>query len=183
MSALPMSSVSSTHSVPGKKPNLLQSVSSRYQAFKPREKTLISAAAALVGLALLWWIGIAPALNVLKTVKTQSISLDAQLQQMQGLQAQAKALQALPKIKSGDAARALETLARQRLGASTQVSVIGNQASLTLTSASPDVLAQFLSQARASASALPSQARLRRSATNPQVWDGTLVLSLPVTGP
>lgn len=182
MSALPVSSVTSTNTLLGNKPSLLQSVSTRWRAFNPREKTLISAAAALVGLAALWWVGIAPALNVLKSVKTQSIALDAQLQQMQGLQAEAKALQAQPKIKSFEAARALETLARQRLGANTQVSVVGNQASLLLTGASPDALAQFLSQARASASALPSQARLRRSAANPQAWDGTLVLSLPVSG-
>ncbi len=182
MSALPVSSVPSTNSVSGHMSSLLQSVSARWQAFNPREKTLISAAAALVGLALLWWVGIAPALKILKTVKTQGIVLDAQLQQMQGLQAQAKALQAQPKIKNFEAARALETLARQRLGANTQVSVVGNQASLQLTGASPDALAQFLSQARASASALPSQARLRRSVANPQAWDGTLVLSLPVSG-
>ena len=167
------------NSLAGKQQSFLQTVSSRWQTFDAREKTLVSVAGVVVACALVWWVGIAPALNVLKTAKTQSFALSAQLQQMQGLAAQAKQLQAQPKIKSVDAARALEALVRQRLGAAAQLSVAGGQATLTLTGASPDALAQFLSQARATANATPSQARLRRSATNPQAWDGTLVLSLP----
>ena len=165
--------------VTGNKPSFVQAASGRWQALDAREKTLITVASAVVACALLWWVGIAPALKMLQTAKTQSFALGAQLQQMQGLQAQAKQLQALPKIKSVDAARALEALSRQRLGAQAQLSVAGGQATLTLTGASPDALAQFLSQARATANATPSQARLRRSASNPQAWDGTLVLSMP----
>lgn len=163
----------------GGKPSFVQATSNRWQAFDAREKILVTVAGVVVACALLWWLGIAPALLVLKTAKTQSLSLNAQLQQMQVLEAQAKALQALPKIKSVDAARALETLVRQRLGTAAQLLVTGSQATLTITNASPDALAQFLSQARATANATTSQARLRRNASNPQAWDGTLVLSLP----
>lgn len=161
------------------KQNFLTTAASRWQAFNPREKTLVGSALALVAAALLWWVAVAPALGVIKTAQTQRAALEAQLQQMQNLQAQAKALQALPKIKSADAARALEALTRQNLGAAAQLSLSGNQATLSLTSVSAEALAQFLTQARLAANALPSQARLRRSTVKPQAWDGTLVLSLP----
>ena len=163
----------------GSKPSFAQTAFSRWQAFDTREKTLVTVAGVVVACALLWWLGIAPALNVLKTAKTQSLLLNAQLQQMQVLQAQARTLQALPKIKSVDAAQALVALSRQRLGTAAQLSVTGSQATLTITNASADALAQFLSQARATANVTTSQARLRRNATNSQAWDGTLVLSLP----
>lgn len=178
MATLPTSPGAAQRSSASTPQNLLQTISYRWQGLDPREKTLVSAALAVVVAALLWWVAVAPALNVLKTAQTQRIALDAQLQQMQNLQAQAKALQALPKIKSGDAARALEALVKQRLGATAQMSLAGSQATLTLTNVRADALAQFLGQARAQANALPSQARLRRSA-NPEAWDGSLVLLLP----
>ena len=176
MAALPGLSQSQ---LAGSKLSFVQAASSRWQAFDAREKTLVTVAGAVVACALFWWLGIAPALDVLKTAKTQSLLLNAQLQQMQVLEAQAKALQALPKIKSVDSAQALAALVRQRLGTSAQLAVAGSQATLTITSASPDALAQFLSQARSTANVTPSQARLRRNASNQQAWDGTLVLSMP----
>ena len=181
MAALPASPSTLSNSAGGRQ-GFARAVSGRWQAFDAREKTLVSTAAVVVVCAMLWWLAIAPALNVLKTAKTQSLLLSAQLQQMQALQAQANQLQALPKIKSGDSGRALEALTRQRLGAAAQLSVSSSQATLTLTGASPDALSQFISQARSTANATPSQARLRRSASNSQAnpaWDGTLVLSLP----
>jgi general secretion pathway protein M len=159
--------------------NFLRRASSHWQELAPREKALSGAAVALLAAALVWWLAVAPALAVLKTAATQRGKLEVQLQQMQGLQAQAKALQALPKIKSNDASRALEALVELRLGATARLTLAGSQVTMTLAGASADALAQFLGQARAAANALPIQARLRRSASNPQSWDGTLVLSLP----
>ena len=157
---------------------VLQPLSTRWQTLAPREKTLAGAALAMVAVALLWWIAIAPALKVVKTAQTQRSALDVQLQHMQNLAAEAKGLQALPKIKSADAARALEALVKQRLGATAQLSLAGGQATVALTNARADAVAEFLGQARSAANALPSQARLRRSSTL-DTWDGTLVLQLP----
>ena len=157
----------------------MQRLNLRWKALAPREQTLIAAALSVVALALLWWLAIAPALGVLKTANAQRAALDAQLQQMLTLQAQAKALQGQPKMNVGDAARALDASVKQRLGAAAQLSVAGAQATLTLKNAPADALAQWLSQARSVASAVPSQARLRASASNPGAWDGTLVMSLP----
>lgn len=156
-----------------------QRLNVRWQALAPREQNLVSAAVVLVVLALLWWLAVAPALGVLKTARSQRAALDAQLQQMQALQAQAKALQGQPKMNVGDAARALDASVKQRLGVAAQLSVSGAQATLTLKNTPADALAQWLSQARSSANAVPSQARLRASTSNPGTWDGTLILSLP----
>lgn len=156
-----------------------QRMNVRWQALAPREQSLVSATAGLVALAFLWWVAVAPALGLLKTASSQRVALDAELQQMQALQAQAKALQGQPKMNVGDAARALDASVKQRLGATAQLSVAGNQANLTLKNTPADALAQWLSQARSTANAVPSQARLRASVGNPGAWDGTLVLSLP----
>lgn len=177
MTANPLSAAGPQRSSAPPPSNFLQAASHQWQGLGAREKTLASATLALVAAALLWWLAIAPALNVLRTAQTQRTALDAQLQQMQSLAAQAKGLQALPKIKSADAARALEALVKQRLGATGQMSLVGNQATISLTNARADALAQFLGQARSVGSALPSQARIRRG-SNAETWDGTLVLQL-----
>ena len=178
MAALPTLASESQRPSTGSKPGFLRVISDRWQGFAPRERTLVAAAVTVLAIALLWWLAIAPALTVLKTAQIQRRALDAQLQSMQNLQAQAKSLQALPKIKSNEAARALELLVKQRFGATAQLSLAGNQATLTLTGARADALAQFLGQARSQANALPSQARLRRGSTS-EAWDGTVVLQLP----
>jgi general secretion pathway protein M len=159
--------------------NYAQRLAQRWQALALREQTLVGAAAAIVAFALLWWVAIAPALSVLKNANSQRSALDAQLQQMQALQAQAKALQGQPKMNAPDSGRALEASVKQRLGAAAQLSVAGSQATLTLKNVPADALAQWLSQARTVAKAVPSQARLRLSTSSPGAWDGTVVLALP----
>jgi general secretion pathway protein M len=181
-------------------------VRARWAALAPREQTLVSSAAAIVGLALLWWVAIAPALQTLKNAETQRRTLDAQWQTMQGLQIQAQALLSQPSITQSDALRALESSVKQALGATAQLSVVGDRATLTLRGTPADALAQWLAQARVNARALPSEARLVRAtaaaapvaapasvakpgsaapAVSPvtadavPLWNGSLVLSLP----
>lgn len=150
----------------------------RWQALQPREQTLILTAAGVVLTALFWALAISPALAVLGTADAQHARLDAQLQNMQALQAQAKAMQDQPKMNAVDASRALEASVKQRLGAS-QVSLVGSQATVTLKAVPAAAFAEWLTQARTAARAVPIQAALRRSSTEPSTWDGTLVLSLP----
>ena len=158
-----------------------QRLAKRWQVLAPREQTLISAAAAVVALALLWWVALAPALTVLRAAASQRVALDAQLQQMQTLQAQAKALQGQPKVNTPDSARTLEASVKQGLGAGAQLSIVGSQATLTLKNTPADALAQWLSQARTASKAVPTQARLRISTGTPGAWDGTVVLALPAS--
>lgn len=154
----------------------------RWDALAGRERLLTLLAVAVVALAALWWLALAPALATLGAADAQHRLLDGQLQQMRSLQAQATALQAQPRLAGDDAQRTLEALLKQKLGASAQMSVIGDRASVTLKGANADALAQWLTQARINARAVPTEVRLVRSPATSgvnAVWDGTLVLNLP----
>lgn len=168
----------------------------RWKALAPREQQLVLAAGALVALALLWWVALAPALGTLRTAPERHAALDAQLQRMQSLQAEALQLQSAPRNTPGDAAATLRSSLTQSLGASAQLNLLGDRATVTLKGAPADALAQWLAQARSNALAVPVEARLTRSpaaapsanaaaalgngpATAPPRWDGTLVLALP----
>ena len=161
----------------------------RWQTLATREQTLILSAAGVVGLGLVWWVLLAPPLATLRQADALQRSLDAQAQKMQALQAQALVLQSQPKLSRDDALRALEASVKQRLGASAQLNTLGDRVTVTLKNTPAEALGQWLVQARVSARAIPSEARLVRS-TNPAIppvpgsrtpvaWDGTLTLSLP----
>ena len=155
--------------------NGLSVIKARWHDTSPREQRMLTGALALVALALLWWVGIAPALASLRAAEQQRPVLEAQLQHMQRLQAQAQTLQAQPPVAPADARRLLEASVKP-LGATAQVSVAGDRATVTFKGASADALAQWLAQVRLTARAVPGEARLTRSA--PGTWDGTLVLNL-----
>ncbi|KWT97353.1 MULTISPECIES: type II secretion system protein GspM [unclassified Variovorax] len=184
--------------------NWLESMEARWQAWwpelEPREQRLIGAAAALVLLALLWWVALAPALRTLSAAPAEHARLDAQLQQMTTLQTQAKALQAQPRASRDDAVRALESSVRQSLGPNAQLqpAASGDGITVAVRTVPADTLAQWLAQARSNARAVPREAHLARGAQSgpaaagaapaagarnnerPAVrWDGTLVMGLP----
>ncbi|WP_422843957.1 type II secretion system protein GspM [Acidovorax sp. M2(2025)] len=174
----------------------------RWQALAPREQTLVLAAASVVGLALLWWVALAPALGTLRAAPARHAELDAQLQHMQSLRAEAQQLQSAPRSARGDAAGALRSALTQRLGNTAQLHLAGDRATVTLKGAPADALGQWLAQARSNARTVPVEARLTRStaaaptgaaanaapvlgtpaAAMPR-WDGTLVLALPPSQP
>lgn len=143
----------------------------------PREQGLVTAATGLAALALLWWLALAPALAVLRTAPEQHRALDAQLQRMQSLQAQAEALKTQPRQTPEEASRQLEATVRQQLGLTARISISGDRVTVTLNGTAPEALARWLSQARTNARVLPSEARLTRNPAG--LWDGTLVLALP----
>jgi general secretion pathway protein M len=154
-----------------------QALRARWAALAPREQALVAGAGALVLFALLWWVALAPALATLRSAEAQHRALDNQLQQMLRLQAQAKAMQAQPRQNHDDAMRQLELAIRQQLGVSARYSIAGDRVSVTLSNTPAPALAQWLSQVRANARALPGEARLTRNAAGG--WDGSLVLTLP----
>lgn len=183
----------------------LAPVRARFSALVPREQFMVRVAASLIGLTLLWSVAVAPAWRTLSKAESQHLLLEAELQKMQNLQAQAKALQAQPSLSREEVARALEASVKQTLGSSAQLNVTGERAVLTLRGTPADVLALWLTQARVNARALPSEARLTRTAlaaatatttvlsptasaaptstaapvAGAAAWSGTLVLSLP----
>jgi len=152
----------------------------RWNQLAPREKSLLGAALAVIALALVWQLMLAPSLRTLRAATAQGLALDAQLQHMQSLQAQAKALQKQAPLAYDDALRALNQATKQTLGNTAQVSAVAERANVTLQAARADALAQWLAQARVNARSTPLEARLTRMATPAGVtWSGTLVMTLP----
>jgi general secretion pathway protein M len=147
----------------------------RWQGASQRERQMLLAALALVLGAFLWWVTLAPALATLRATDNQRRLLDAQLQQMQRLQAQAKTFQAQPRIAFEDARRLLEA-SMKPLGTTAQMVLVGERATVTFKGASADAVAQWLTQVRLNARSIPTEARLVRSAAG--TWDGTLALNL-----
>ena len=147
----------------------------RWDSVSPREQRWLLVALALLLATLLWWVGLAPALATLRSADNQHRLLDAQLQQMQRLQAQAKTLQAQPHLSVSEARRLLEASIKP-LGATAQLAMVGERVTVSFKGASPDALAQWLTQARLNARAVPSEARLVRSTAG--TWDGSVMLTL-----
>jgi general secretion pathway protein M len=149
----------------------IETLQARWQAWwpelAPREQRMVIIAGALVALALVWWVALAPALRTLATAPAAHAELDAQLQQMAALQIQAKALQSQPRANREDALRALETSVRQGLGPNAQIQVAGAGAGegvlVTLRATPADGLAQWLAQARGNARAVPREVHLTRT--------------------
>lgn len=164
------------------KTTLADTPQARWAMLHGREKILIQRAAIFLGVVLVGWWGVAMPLATLRHAEAQRSGLDAQWRQMQDLQAQARALQGQARIGADDASRALQASARQHLGASAQLALLGNRATVTLRGAPANALAAWLADARATARAVPVEARLARStivAGQAAAWDGTLVLELP----
>lgn len=154
-----------------------QALLAHWNAMAPRERALVAAAAGLVALALLWWIVLGPAIATLRGAEAQHRELDVQMARMQRLQAQARAMQSLPKQNPDEAMRQLEASIRQQLGTSARYSVAGERVTVTLANTPPAALAQWLSQVRTNARAIPGEARIRRNPSGG--WDGSIVLALP----
>lgn len=163
-------------------------LAARWAQLAERERRLVLIAIALVATAALWWLALAPALASLRSADARHRQMDAQLQRMLALQAQARTLQAQPKLAYDEALRALEAAVKQGLGPGARLQVAGERATVTLKGVSAEALAQWLTQARVNARATPSEARLVRNAgvgaagtgaINAPTWDGTVVMSLP----
>lgn len=155
----------------------LAALRQHWNALAPRQKALAGVTVGVLVFAALWWLALAPALATLREAPAQQQALDAQLQRMQTLQAQAQALQALPRIGRDEAQRALEATVREQLGPGARLAPSGEDLALNLSRVPGDALARWLTQARMEAGALPTEARLNRDASG--LWAGSLVLALP----
>jgi general secretion pathway protein M len=145
-----------------------------------RERRMVAMAGGFVLVALVWMLAIAPAIKTLKAAPAQHEMLDAQLQSMRKLAAQARGMQNRPAVSRADALRTLQSSLQQRLGSSAQLNVAGDRVTVVLKGAAPEALAQWLGQARVTARAVATQSRLARGAAG---WDGTVVLDLPAASP
>lgn len=151
-----------------------------YAGLAPRERQLVLAAAVVVGLGLLWWIAISPALQTLRSAPTRHATLDGQLARMLQLAQTADGLRSAstgqPPSRD-EALRALEA-ATTALGSTGQVSVLGDRATLTLRQTEALALATWLQQVRVNARLLPLESQLKREGSG-ATWSGSIVLGGP----
>lgn len=162
------------------RPAWLAPLAARWSALAPRERALVGAALALIGLALLWVTALAPAWRTVRDAQSRHGALQSRMDQMLQLQAQARQLQALPRVSREEAVRWLDQSVKTRLGAASQFTVIGDRANVTLRGTSAEALAAWVGQARANARLVPLEAQLNRTGAGPATaWDGTIVLALP----
>jgi general secretion pathway protein M len=167
---------------------MMDALSARWAALASRERLLVGSAIALIMMALLWWIGISPALAKIKQAREAAPQLDAQLQLMRSQAQEARTLKAQRQLSYDESLRSLESSIKT-LGSGAALSVNDARASVTLKAVSGDALAQWLAQVRANARLVPSELRLQKTATVSSAstaasapattWDGSLVLSLP----
>lgn len=156
---------------------------SKWESMAPRERRMVSIAAWVVGLALLWWVALGPAMQTLRKAPAQHAALDAQLAQMQSLAATAEQMRGqnnAPTPSRGAAQSSLEQATRQ-IGDTAQVNIQGDKAILTLRGTPPQALAGWLNQVRVNARLVPVNAQLERT-NNPDGWRGQITVSGPGLG-
>ena len=149
----------------------------RWQALSPREQHGLSVLGALAGVVFFWSFAIAPSLNTLRDSDNRRAHIGQQ-------QAKMLALQTRTPLSRDEALRSLQSLSA---GTAIQLNVQGDRVSVQLKAVPAPLLANWLTQARAQAQALPVEAHLTRSNTTAAsnsnnatvTWDGSLVLSLP----
>lgn len=149
---------------------------SRWQASSRREQGLVLSAIAVVGVALLWWVALAPALAVLRTADALRQSQEVELQHMQGLQQQARTLMALPTRNEIETRRALEG-SLKILGESAGLGTQMDRLVITLKGVQAQPLVQWLANVRQNVQLVPQEARLKRNTAGS--WDGTVVFVIP----
>jgi general secretion pathway protein M len=145
-----------------------------WTALPARERWLVVAAAAVLGAFLLWLLAVQPALRTLREAPAQLEALDAQLQTMQRLAAEARELRGASPIGAAQSALALKA-ASDRLGDKARLSVQGERAVLTLNGVSSEALRNWLAEVRSGARGRPIEAQLSRG---PQGFSGTLTVAI-----
>lgn len=158
---------------------LRSQLQTRWAAMADREQVALQFAGWTLALLLLWLIAIQPGLRTLRQAPAQLEALELQLQEMQALAAEARAMRATPPVPVALAAQALQA-ASTHLGAGAKLSVNGDRAVLSVNSIGAEPLQAWLSEARSAARARPLEAKLQRG---PNGYTGTIVLVLSGAAP
>ncbi|HEX6706326.1 MAG TPA: type II secretion system protein GspM [Albitalea sp.] len=146
----------------------------RWRSFAPRERLALAVGGGLLAVFIAWSLLVAPAWRVSREAPSELDRLDAQLQQMQRLAADAKTLKGAPPVSPAQAMAPLKS-ATERLGDKASLVFQGDRATLTLTGVSGDALRDWLGEARSAARARATDVQLNRS---PEGYSGTVVVSL-----
>lgn len=155
----------------------------RWQALDARERRGLALAGAIVAIALLWWLAIAPVIQTWRSAPAEHRRLDADIARMQSLQAAARQLQSATTLTATQARQQLESSMAQQLGSAAKLAVLGERATVTLTNAPAAAAQRWLAQVRANAHAIPVELSLTASSATKAgaapAWSGSIVLQLP----
>jgi general secretion pathway protein M len=155
-----------------------QELRRRWARLAPRERALVAAAGAALGLLLLWYVGIQSAWTTWKTAPNQARSQELAWMQMQAQASEARELKGQPPVSAAQAAEALKS-ATERLGAHGKLSQLGDRATLNINGASPEELRTWLAEARSGARARPVDVQVSRAEGG---LSGQVVVSLAAGG-
>ena len=145
-----------------------------WRSLAPRERRGMSIAGVAVALFVVWSLLIGPAWRTLSSAPAQLDQLEAELQRMQRLAAQAQELRGAAPVLPDQATAALQA-ATARLGTTAKISMLGDRATLTLNGTPPDQLRSWLGEARSAARARPVEAQLSQSGGG---YSGSLTVAL-----
>ena len=140
-----------------------------------REQVALRIAATLVLLALVWWVGLQPALKTLKNARTQAPVVRAQYEQMLQLQAQAAALRAQVQQPVSDPKAVLQD-SMSTLEKNARVALAGERATVSFKQARPADLALWLEQLRLKAHSSVLEMHMTQAAG---LWSGSVLVQLP----
>ncbi len=153
---------------------LLDRLMARWRALAARERNVLTAAGAFLAVVLFWSVAVAPAWRTLSETPAQIDQLDAQLQTMRRLAAEAAELRNVAPISAMQSSTAL-LAATDRLGERARLILQDDRATVTLNSMPGGDLQSWLAEVRSAARARVAEAQLSRDA---QGYAGTVVLSL-----
>jgi general secretion pathway protein M len=145
-----------------------------WQALSSREQGGLKLLGALLALALVWAVLLAPAQRALSHSASQREQLAREQGRLLALQAQAQALQQQQRAVTAPALPTVQRLTQER---GWPLQVQGARVTVQLKAATATALAAWLAQLREQAHALPLEVHLQRNTS--QSWDGTVVLRLP----
>jgi general secretion pathway protein M len=146
-----------------------------WRSLAERERRLVAVMGVVVAVGAVWLTALQPAWRTLQRAPGEIEKLEAELQAMQRLAAEANTLRAAPPVSPDSAGAALQA-ATARLGEQGKLTLQGsNRAVLTVTNIGSGALRDWLAEARAGARAKPLEATLNRGA---QGYSGTLVLAI-----
>lgn len=145
----------------------------RYRTLAPRERLLVALAAGVLLFYAVWSAAVQPALRTVREAPARLEALEAQLQDIQRLAGESRALRNATPVSAAQSGAALRA-ATERLGGAGRIALLSDRATLTLTQVHGDALQSWLNEARTAARARVVDAQLTRNA---QGYSGSIVVS------
>lgn len=139
-----------------------------------RDRRSLTLAAWVIGLYFIGGIAIRPAWQVLQKASLEITRLENQGQQLTQMAQETRELREVLPVTRAQSLASIQS-ATDRLGAQGRISVLGNQATLTLTGVTPQALQHWLREVRSAARARPVEVELSRTG---QVYSGTIKLTI-----